>query len=81
MSNKGEVIIKGCLAPILGRVCMDQLMVDVTNIPDVLPEDDVILIGKDGDAVITADDIAKHTGTISYEVLCDITKRVTRLYK
>ena len=81
LSNKGKMIINGAYAPILGRVCMDQTMVDVTDIPDVALEDDVVLIGSQGDKSITADDIAKLTGTISYEVVCDISKRVKRIAK
>ena len=79
LSGKGKVIINGRYAPILGRVCMDQTMVDITDIPDVKVENDVILLGKDGDCEITADDIAALTGTISYEVICDIGRRVVRI--
>ena len=81
LSGKGRVIINGHYAPILGRVCMDQTMVDITDIPDVEVENDVILLGKQGNAEITADDIAELTGTISYEVLCDIGRRVVRMPK
>lgn len=80
LSGKGSVIINNCYARILGRVCMDQIMVDITGIPDVKIENDVILLGKSKDCSITADDIAKECGTISYEVLCDIGKRVPRIY-
>jgi len=81
LSNKGRVIINGEYAPILGRVCMDQMMVDVSSIEDVKPEDDVILLGTSGDKKIDADDIAGLTNTISYEVLCDIGERVPRIKK
>lgn len=76
LSNKGCVMIHGKKAPIIGRVCMDQMMVDVTDIPEVSFEDEVVLLG-DG---YTADDMAKEIGTIGYEIVCDITKRVTRVY-
>ena len=80
LSNEGWVLIKGKRAPIVGRVCMDQMMVDVTNIPDVEYESDVVLLGKSGNEVITADDLAKLIGTIGYEIVCGISKRVERVY-
>ena len=81
LSNKGTVIINGEYAPILGRVCMDQMMVDVTDIPDVVPETDVILLGTSGKKSVTADEMARICGTISYEIICGIGKRVPRVYK
>ncbi len=80
LSGKGEVIIKGVKAPIIGRICMDQFMVDVTDIPDVNEGDEVILIGSDGDVSITMEDIAKKTGMLNYELACIIGKRVPRAY-
>ncbi len=80
LSNKGRVIINNKYAKVLGRVCMDQIMVDVTDIPDVKVEDVVILIGKSQDCIISAENIADECDTISYEVLCDIGKRVPRIY-
>lgn len=80
LSNKGWVLIKGKKAPIVGRVCMDQMMVDVTGIPNVEYESEVVLIGKSGDEVITADDLANLIGTIGYEIVCGINKRVERIY-
>lgn len=80
LSNKGYVLINGKKAPIVGRVCMDQMMVDVTGIPDVHIDSDVVLIGRDGEEVITADDLAQIYGTIGYEVVCGINKRVSRVY-
>ena len=80
LSNKGWVLINGCKAPILGRVCMDQMMVDVTDIPDVEYESEVVLLGKSGDEVITADDLANLIDTIGYEIICGISKRVKRFY-
>ena len=80
MSNGGEVIIKGKRAKIIGKVCMDQTMVDVTEIEGVKLGDAVTIIGRDGDEIITADEIARRAETISYEILCGITKRVPRVY-
>lgn len=79
LSNKGELIVNGKRAKIIGRVCMDQLMLDVTGI-DVKAGDVATVIGKDGDEEITADEIAVLCDTIGYEIVCDITKRVPRLY-
>ena len=79
LSNKGSVIIKGRKVPILGRVCMDQFMVDVTGL-DVAEGDLVTLVGTDGDETITIDDLANIVGTINYEIVCDVGKRVPRVY-
>lgn len=81
LSNKGRVIIKGKYAPIIGRICMDQMMVDITETPDVKFGDEVILVGKDGDCEITFDEIAKLSETINYESVSVIGKRVPRIYK
>ncbi len=80
LSNKGHVLIRGKAAPILGRVCMDQIVVDVTDIAGVMPGDPVTLIGKDGDLEITADQMADWAETISYEIFCGISRRVPRVY-
>lgn len=76
LSNRGFVMIKGHKAPIVGRVCMDQTMVDVTDVPDVKMGDVVILMGEN----YNADDMAKDLDTIGYEIICNITKRVQRFY-
>lgn len=76
LSNKGFVLIHGKKAPIVGRVCMDQFMVDVTDIPEAKNYDEVVLLG-DG---FNADDMAQMLGTIGYEIVCDIGKRVERVY-
>ncbi len=75
-SGKAEVIIRGRRCRIVGRICMDQMMVDVTEVPEVEPGDEVILIGRDGDIAITAADVAEWNQTISYEVLLAATERV-----
>ncbi len=79
LSNKGRVLINGEFAPIIGRVCMDQLMVDVTELSDVKVGDEVTLLGADGENQITAEEIGKLTDTINYEVVCQFQKRVTIL--
>src|SRR6056297_3231810 len=81
LSNKGEVLINGQRAPIRGRVCMDQFMVDVAHIEDVEIGDEVVLIGKQGVEEFSATEMADIIGTINYEITCDITKRVPRIYK
>ena len=80
LSNCGEVIIRGVKAPIVGRVCMDQLMVDVTHIPGVQPGDIVTIFGTDGEVTITADEVAEKAQTIGYELVCGIAPRVPRVY-
>ena len=79
LSGKGYVLINGRKAPIVGRICMDQLMADVTDIPDVSEGTEVTLIGTDGNETITADDLAEMSGTIGYEVVCGISKRIPRV--
>ena len=81
LSNQGCVLIHGKKAPIIGRICMDQMMVDVTDIPDVQVEDVVTLGGTDGDETITIEEIANPAARFDYEMLCDISSRVTRVYK
>lgn len=81
LSNKGFVLIHGKKAPILGNICMDQMMVDVTNIPEAEMATEVVLLGRSGNIEYTADDMAEAIGSIGYEVMCDISKRVQRYYK
>ena len=78
LSGKGYVLIKGRKAPILGRVCMDQFMVDVTDIEGVTRGDEVVLLGKQGDERITAEELGDISGRFNYELVCDISKRVPR---
>ncbi len=80
LSGKGYVLIRGKKAPILGRVCMDQFMVDVTDIEGVKEYDKVTLIGQDGDEKITVEDLCDFYGGFNYEVVCDIGRRVPREY-
>ncbi len=80
LSNNGEVLIRGKRAKIIGRVCMDQFMVDVTDIPDVEAGDTATIFGTDGEESISVDEIAKKANTINYEIICNINSRVTRVY-
>lgn len=80
LSGKGWVLIHGKRAPILGRICMDQFMVDVTDIPEAQPGDKVILIGKDGKEEISIEGFGDLSGRFSYEFACCIGKRVPRIY-
>ena len=80
LSGKGCVLVRGRRAPILGRVCMDQVMVDVTDIPGAQVGDEVMLLGRQGEACIDAQELADWLGTISYEVLCSPSARVPRVH-
>ena len=80
LSSKGEILVHGKRCRITGRVCMDQLMIDVSEVPEARSGDIVTLIGRDGDDMITADELATVCGTIGYEVVCGISKRVPRIY-
>lgn len=80
LSNKGYVLIRGKRANIIGNVCMDQIMVDVSKIPETKVDDKVVLIGKSGNKVITMEEIAQLGGTINYEFACGITRRVAARY-
>ena len=80
LSNKGSVLIRGKRAPILGRVCMDQFMVDVTDIPEAEELDQVTLLGKDGEDCITMEELGELSGRFNYEFACCISKRVPRVY-
>ncbi len=81
LSGKGDVLIRGKRAPILGRVCMDQMMVDVTDIPGAAMLDRVTLIGKDGDEEITAEELGRISGRFNYEFVCDLGNRIPRVYE
>ena len=81
LSSKFYVLIRGRRAPILGRVCMDQMMVDVTDIPDVQVDDRVVLVGRDGSERISMEDIAQAADSFNYEFVCGISRRVPRFYR
>ena len=79
-STKGKVIVNGVFAPIAGTICMDQCMIDVTHVPYPRLSDEVTIMGKDGIYEISAEDIAKATNTINYEVLCAFGQRLPKVY-
>lgn len=81
LSNRGIALVRGQRVPIVGRICMDQCMLDVSDVDACSVGDEVVLIGRQGNSVITVDDVADLLQTINYEVTCMISKRVPRLYK
>lgn len=81
LSNKGEVLICGQRAKILGRICMDQFMADVTHIPQARELDEVVLLGRQGDESISVEELGRISGRFPYEFVCDIGKRVPRVYR
>lgn len=80
LSNNGYILLHGRKAPIIGRVCMDQFMTDVTDIPEAEEGDEVTLLGRDGEEIITMEEIAELSGRFNYELACCIGKRVPRIY-
>lgn len=80
LNGKARVIVNGCFAPVIGSICMDQCMIDVTDVKDAKFGDEVILMGEDNGLSFTADDIAQLLGTINYEITCMVSKRVPRVY-
>lgn len=81
LSNRGYVLLHGKKAPVLGRVCMDQFMVDVTRIPEAKEGDRVVLLGADGGERISAEQLGEMSGRFHYELVCDIGKRIPRIYR
>ena len=80
-SSRGEMLVGGRRVPVVGRVCMDLTMLDVGAVPDACIEDEVVIFGRQGSACISADDLARELGTINYEIVCDLTARVPRVYQ
>ena len=80
LSSRGYVLINGKKAPILGRVCMDQFMADVTGIPEAKAGSIATLLGKDGNAEISVEELSELCGRFPYEFVCDIGRRVPRVY-
>ena len=78
--NGTSVLLRGKRVPIVGRVCMDRLMLDVSSLPDVRRDDVVTVLGQDGEETVSAEELAERNGTISYEILCDVGERVPRFY-
>ncbi|WP_312352985.1 alanine racemase, partial [Aminipila sp.] len=79
-SSQAKVLVNGVIAPIAGNICMDQCMIDVTDVPNVKVGDEVIIMGSDGKNTILADDIARATGTINYEIVCAFGQRLPKVY-
>ena len=80
LSNRGSVLVHGKRCPILGRICMDQMMVDVTDVPEAASEDPVVLIGRDGETVISVEEVADAAYSFNYEFVCGIARRIPRVY-
>ena len=80
LSNQGRMLVHGQFAPILGRVCMDQTMIDVSDIADVVVGDEVVLFGKQKENVIPVEEIAEMSASFNYEAVCDVNRRVPRIY-
>ncbi len=80
-SNRSQVLVRERRAPVVGRVCMDMMMVDVTDIPDAAPNDEVVLYGRQGVAEIPIHEVARNIGTISYEIMTSVGFRVPRVYR
>ena len=80
LSNRGQMIVRGHFAPVVGRISMDMTLIDVTDVPNVTIDDYVTLLGSEGEVQITAEDLGELAGTISYEITCGISNRVPRIY-
>jgi alanine racemase len=81
LSSRGQMLVHGRRVPVVGRVCMDLTMLDVGAVPGVQMEDEVVIFGKQGNECISANDLARELGTINYEIVCDLTARVPRVYQ
>ncbi|MDR2356267.1 MAG: alanine racemase [Clostridiales Family XIII bacterium] len=80
LSGKGRVILRGSYAPIVGTICMDQCMIDVTDIPGAAPGDEAIIMGSEGGKTVSAEEIGEKTGTVNYEILCGFGQRLPKVY-
>jgi alanine racemase len=80
LSNNGQAIVRGAYAPVVGRVSMDLMLMDVTDVPGVAVDDEVTLLGGDGELSISAEALARKTGTISYEITCGVSDRIPRIH-
>ena len=79
--NRGPVLAAGAVRPVAGRVCMDQFVVGISHIHDVGTGDEVVLVGRQGEAALSAEEVARRWGTINYEVVCGVAARVPRIYR
>ena len=80
LSNQGRMLVNGIYAPIVGRVCMDQTMIDVSHIPNVKVGDEVVLVGKQGNQYISVEELADMSASFNYEFICDVNRRVPRIF-
>ena len=80
LSNQGRMLVRGQYAPIVGRVCMDQTMIDVSHIPDVKEGDEVVLVGKQGENRLSVEELAEMSASFNYEFVCDVNRRVPRVF-
>lgn len=80
LSNQGRVLVRGKYAPIVGRVCMDQTMIDVTDIPEAQIRDEVVLVGRQGDNILSVEELAGMSESFNYEFVCDVNRRVPRAF-
>jgi len=80
LSNRGHAIIRGVYATVIGRISMDLTLIDVTNVPGVQTEDEVTFLGREGELAVSAEEVARTAGTLSYEVTCGVSERVPRIY-
>ena len=80
LSGRAQVLVRGRRAPVAGRIAMDMCMIDVSDVPGVAPDDEVVIMGTQGDERIDADELASLAGTISWEILAGISARVPRVY-
>jgi len=80
LSNKGAVLVRGKRAPVCGRICMDQFMVDVTDIEEAREGDLVTIMGRDGDDCLSAEEVSEKAGSFNYELVCEVSRRVPRVY-
>lgn len=80
LSNQGRMLVHGQYAPIVGRVCMDQTMIDVSHIPDVKVGDEIVLVGKQGENFISVEELADMSASFNYEFVCDVNRRVPRVF-
>ena len=80
LSNQGRMLVHGQYAPIVGRVCMDQTMIDVSHIPEVKVGDEVVLVGKQGEHLLAVEELAGMSASFNYEFVCDVNRRVPRIF-
>lgn len=80
LSTKAEALIRGKRVPVVGRICMDQCMINLTGVPEAEAGDEVVLIGKQGEDIIPVEEVAGHLGTVNYEVTCMMAHRIPRVY-